>query len=435
MNESGFRAWPHRNVGGMSPRIASEVLALLALLNTSIRAQDSPAPPAPIAHVSPAPRGRPITIDEALAAADAAPEVVVARAEERTAEANIAVARALPSPTLSVGTHSITARESVAVSTPFRWLGQRRAAVDAAASDFETAIRSRESTRAAARRSVRVAWFRLAAAEQAAKIASDLADRARQNSEAVSQQFDSGRTARIDVVRAQAEAAVALAESREAELSRGTAMTTLGLLIGREPGQEMLVSGDLPTPDSDGPLDEWLARAAFSSPEVRLQQQRVEAATRRLTLTRRQRWPGLGVEVGADFDDPTQPGTDKFAAMTLTLPLDGSPKGRVAEAEKARETAELQRVKSAAMAGVESAWRAATAALSRYEALNGTALPAARESADLARFAYREGRLDLFRLLDAERSLSQAEKGRWDSYAEWGAAHADLLWIAGADSQ
>ena len=108
---------------------------------------------------------REVTLDEALRAADAAPDVVAARAGEQAASANVRLARAPGEPSLSLQTHSVTAQESVAISIPFRWAGQKKAGVKTAEADLESAARTRDAALATARRAARVAWYTLAASE------------------------------------------------------------------------------------------------------------------------------------------------------------------------------------------------------------------------------------------------------------------------------
>ena len=74
------------------------------------------------------------------------------------------------------------------------------------------------------------------------------------------------------------------------------------------------------------------------------------------------------------------------------------------------------------------------AARLRFEVIDNDLLPAARQTADLTRLAYQEGKVDVFRLLDAERLLSEAAVDRADAYEAWGAAHADLLRSTGRDA-
>ena len=370
---------------------------------------------------------------EALDAANSAPEVLLARAEEQAAQAEVAAAAAPSSPSLFAATHSVTARESLAVSSPLRWGGQRRAAVDAARAEAATAARLRESVRASARRAVRIDWFTLAAAEARVQITSERAARAEQNEKAVRALFDSGRVPQLDVTRASAEAALARGGKDAAEETRGAAAASLGYLLGRAPGEPLATGGDLPEPAQEKTLEQCVARAATASPEVLVQEERLRSAEARLTLARRQRLPALSAEAGADVHDPTQPGTDKYAAMTLTFPLDGPARERVAIAERGRAAQGLERERRAALAETEAAWRRSRASRLQLETLDKVALPAARQAAELSRLAYREGKIDLFRLLDAERALSEVEAARSDAYLGWGTAQADLIWFSGDD--
>ena len=145
------------------------------------------------------------------------------------------------------------------------------------------------------------------------------------------------------------------------------------------------------------------------------------------------RFPGLTVEAGADRNDPTQPGTDRTIGVNLTVPLGAGPALAIARGERDRAVALRDQSKREIADAVELAWRTAEAARTRYEAISKDALPAARQAADLAQVAYREGRSDIFRVLDAERALAEARTALADAYLAWGAAHADLLTAIGED--
>src|SRR5439155_1284658 len=64
---------------------------------------------------------RPVTLEEAVASADGAPEIVAARAGEAAAEASVRVARTIPDLEVSMTTNSVTARESASVLVPLPW--------------------------------------------------------------------------------------------------------------------------------------------------------------------------------------------------------------------------------------------------------------------------------------------------------------------------
>src|SRR5437899_8551039 len=81
---------------------------------------------------------RAVTLEEAVATADAAPEIVAARAGEVAAEAAVRVARTIPDLDLSMTTNSVTARESASVLVPLPWPG-RGPRIEAATARLRTA--------------------------------------------------------------------------------------------------------------------------------------------------------------------------------------------------------------------------------------------------------------------------------------------------------
>jgi len=399
------------------------VLAFCACLVLSMRPGQA-APGDPVV--------RTVTLEEAVASADRAPEMTAAQAGEQAAEAAVHVARALPDPELSMATNSINARESVSLLLPLPWPA-RGPRIEAATADLQTAGRSRDAARASARQGLRVAWFALAAAEDRAQAAGDREERARRNSEAIAALLAEGRVARLEQVRADAEAALARSDRASAEEALRTAGLTLGTLMGLGPGAAVATGGARPLPEPEGALEESVARAREGSSEVRLELAAADAAASRLRLARRLRVPSLGVNLGAEFNDPTQEGTNSFVGVSVAIPIAGPAAARVALGERDRENALVERARREAVLAAQGAWGRSRAARLRFEVIDRDLLPAARQTADLTRLAYQEGKVDVFRLLDAERLLSEAAVDRADAYEAWGAAHADLLRSTGRD--
>ena len=378
------------------------------------------------------PAARPVTLEDAIASAETAPEIVAARASEQAAEAAVHVARTLPDLETSFTTNSITARLSASILVPLPWPA-RGPRVQAATAGLSTASRERDEARSSARRALRVAWFALAAAEDRARAATDRESRARRNAEAVSALFEEGRVARLEEVRAGAEAALALADHGSAGESLRAAGGALATLMGLESGIAVVTSGPRPVPEPEPTLEDAVSRARESSPEVRVQAAAADAAAAQWRLARRLRVPSVGINAGADWDDPTQPGTNKFVGLSLGIPIATTASEAMAAGERDRQAALLEQARRAAAFAVETAWGETRAARLRFEAMDRDVLPAARQTADLTRLAYREGKVDVFRLLEAERLLSEAEVDRADAYQAWGAAHADLLSVTAQD--
>src|SRR5262249_968159 len=158
---------------------------------------------------------------------------------------------------------------------------------------------------------------------------------------------------------------------------------------------DLVAEGDPPSPAEEEPLATVLARAQADSSTVRLETAGLETAEARIGLAKRLRWPGLALEGGADIDDPTLPGADKWTGGALTVPWAAGRGPAAAEGERGRQALRLELARRRTAAAAQSAWSAARTARLRYQALEAQALPAAREGAELARLAYREGRSDL----------------------------------------
>lgn len=378
---------------------------------------------AEVASATPAPRI--VTLEEALAAAESTPEVIVAGAIERIAAAGIRTAKAPAEPSLTLATKTITARESVALSVPFRWGGQRFAAVSAAEAELQAANRSRDAAIATSRRVCRVAWFTLAAAEDSLRAAIDAAARWERNRRALADLFEMQRASRLDVAQATAEAVQASAARASAEKAVVAASADLRALLGTDVGR--LSAGDArPTPPPEGPLETWRERARAVSPDVAVAEAELHAAEARVTQRARERRPTTSLEAGADWNDPTQPGTDAMLGLGLTFPTRGRAAWDAARAERDRAVARLDLARRRLEADVETTWATAVAARARFEALDQIARPAAVEAVELTELGYREGKLDLFRILIAQRALADTERDRADAYREWGTAYADL---------
>jgi outer membrane protein TolC len=372
---------------------------------------------------------RVVTLDDALAAADSAPEVVMARAAERAADADLRAAKTPGEPTLTLATKSVSAKASVALSVPFRWGGQRSSAVSEAEAGRTAATRGREATTAAARRACRVAWYTLAAAEDRFQAATDLAERSETNRRAVADMLEAERASRLDSVRAATQAAQAAAIRVGAMQAVTAASAELRALLGTS--DEQLSAGrDRPTPPPEGELDAWRERARASSPAVAAAEADLAAAEARVAHRGKEKLPATSLEAGADWNDPTQPGTDAMIGMGITFPTRGRAALDAARADRDRAAAAADLAHRRLAADLESAWSAAQAARVRFEAVDGAARPAAKEAAELTRIAYTEGKVDLFRLLDAERALAEVERDRADAYLDWGTAYADLEKLA-----
>ncbi|MBX7185850.1 MAG: TolC family protein [Vicinamibacteria bacterium] len=378
---------------------------------------------------------RSVSLAEALKAAALLPDLKAAEAALRAAEAGVRSAGRWPDLSFTFATRSITARESYFLSVPLPWPG-RGARIDVAKAQAAIVGADHEVARLTARRALRLAWFNVAAREDMAKAAADRAERVKATADAVGELFDAGRVAQLELSRARAAAAIAAADVNQAEQEHRVAESVLRRLLGiLEVSQRIRVERPLPAFEPVPDLEIASAAAFARSPAAKAAEAKVLAAEASVRLASALRFPGLVVEAGVDKNDPTQLGSDRSIGVSLSVPLGAGPALDIARGERDRAVALRDQAKREIADAVEQAWRTAEAARARYQTLEKEALPAAQQAADLAQVAYREGRSDIFRVLDAERALAEARAGLAEAYLAWGVAHAGLLNAIGEDQQ
>ncbi len=375
---------------------------------------------------------RSVSLEEAIRAADLLPDLKAAEAALRAAEEGVKAAGRLPEASFGFATHSITARQSYSLSVPLPWPG-RGPRIDAAKAGAAVVGTDREAARLMARHALRVAWFTTAAREDMARAAKDRAARAKAASDAVGALFDAGRVALLEVSRARADAAIAAADASQSEEEQRIAEGVLRRLLGIESPQRVQVERPLPSFAVEVDLETATAAGLARSPAAKAAEARVRASEAAVRLASAIRFPGVAVELGVDADDPTQPGTDRSIGVSVSIPFGAGPGLGLARGDRDRALAQREQAQREIKDAVEQAWRTARAARTRYETLEKDALPAAMQAADLAQVAYREGRSDIFRVLDAERALADTRSGLAEAFLAWGIAHSDLLNVMGED--
>ena len=371
-----------------------------------------------------------MTLAESLSRAEASPDLVIARAVQAVAERSIGVVQAPLSPALTTSTHSVTARLGLSLAVPIRWGGQRSTALEAVRADRDAATALVGAAANRAREEVTAAWFRLAANEEIEKLALARVERIERTAAAVKDLFDAGRVPRVDAVKTQTEVATARAEVFSASAERRAASAALAFLIGAPPASDIIATGERPAPGRAPELSTLLAKAATSF-ELQAAEARGRAAAARVRKSKSDGLPALTLEGGADFQDPTQVGTDKHVSLGLSIPIGSRAIVSVSNAEMDRDAAERARLLKSVESEVVATWNRLEAARQRLEVLERSTIPTSLEAAELGRVAYREGRFDLLRLLESERALLDAQASRIETWLVWGTQRASLERLVG----
>jgi cobalt-zinc-cadmium efflux system outer membrane protein len=379
-----------------------------------------------------------VSFAEARAAAErAAPDVKLAQLRGAISNAEVEVAGALANPTLSVSTARQTARLGLGVSVPLAVFGQRGTAVKAARADADAAFLDVEVVRREVRWNATVAWLDLWEAQERARLLAIGAEDADRLFQIARTKFNAGTGPRLDVVRTNADRARSAAEAEAAQRLMAGAGARLGPWIGAAPDAELVASG-VPGYPSDGlPHIENLELRLVDHPAMRRDRAQVTGAVLHVESEQRQRWPTVTPQIALNQFDPTLPGPDLILGLAFDVPVLDLRGGAIARAQAQRALAEMA---SAAderrlRADLLDAYRRAEAAAANLRALREQVLPSTKEARDMTEDGYRSGRVDLVRLLEAERAFLDSRLADSDAAASLGRALADVEKAVGTNLQ
>jgi cobalt-zinc-cadmium efflux system outer membrane protein len=391
------------------------------------------------------PPARGLTLAEARAlGARVGPDVVLAQRREAMARAQVDAAGALGNPSVTLQSARLSARFFAAVSVPVPLFGQRGAAVAAARSDADTAVVEIEALRVEARWNVTHAWLDLWEAQQRGRLLQTASDEAARLASIAEQRFAAGSTARLDVVRTGADRARARAEALAAGSMVAAASARLAAWLGpgdanadantREGPLRAVGAPDVGAlPAEETALERLLAR----HPALDRDRAAAAASAARVRFEQRQRWPIVSAQLAVAEGDPTLPGTDVIGGVTFDAPVLSLRRGAIARAQAeealARTTTDIDARRLGAQLG--DAYQQARAATLRAQALETEVLPALEEARRMTEEAYRDGRVDLLRVLEAQRALYDGRVATVEARAAVERALADVERALGAPLQ
>ena len=367
------------------------------------------------------------------AAVRQAPDIALARDRLEIARAQVDVAGALTNPTVTLSTARETARLGTGLSLPMPLFGRRATAVTAARADSDAAGLEVEATRYEARWNATLAWLDLWEAQERARLLSAAAGDAERVATIASEKFNAGSAPRVEVLRTAADRERARADAALAAAIVPAAAARLTIVIGTSAdGREWAASGKADLALADADLSA-LQKGVVDHPILRLDRARIAAGAAHVRAEQRARWPVVAADVTVNWRDPTLPATDVIGGISLEAPVLSLRGGAIARARAeqrlAQTTAELEQRRLAA-ALVDALGRA-TGAGARSRTLVNSVLPALEEVWRMNEEGYRDGRVDLLRLLDAQRARLETRIAVVDAEAAWERALADVERAAG----
>jgi multidrug efflux system outer membrane protein len=361
------------------------------------------------------------------------PDLAIAAERVRQAEAQVQVAGASLFPSLSLGAGSSrrvtdtegapsrrTDSSSVSFSASYEldlW-GRNAAGVRAADASFRASAFDRDAARLTLVAGVASSYFEILSLRGRLAIARENLAIAERVQALVEVRARNGAASQLDVERQQAQVLSQRAALLPLEQLEKQTLAALAVLIGRVPeGFDIKATGvsDLRIPTVHAGLP---AELLVRRPDLAAAEAQVAAANGNVAAARAALLPGIeltgsaGVSSAALLSFLSGPQSAVSLALSLLQPIfdGGRLRGQVAISEsRERELVEgYRKAILAAFADVERALVAVSRGAQR-EALQSQVQESARNALRLAEIRYREGADDLLTVLEAQRTLFQAQ--------------------------
>ncbi len=356
-----------------------------------------------------------------------APDLALAHARERVADAEIGVAGTYPNPSVFGGSSTQTARLTAGVSLPLIFFGQRGYAMDAARADADTTRTETQITWVDVRWATIRAFDELWRAEHVFLARKDAAALVIKLDTAVGGRAEVGSAPQIDALRAHAERLSVEADAMAAGAQVRVAAAELARWTGIAPDVDLRAEGDPSAPDVPPSLATLLAQVG-TSVHVKREVDDAHAARARISRERALNRPAMLLDLAVDAFDPTVPTTNFRGQLAIEVPLFNQ-RGGYIDREQANEDAAIARqhmVLTRVSSGLTGAYRTYEAAQDRAKVLTTTVVPASEMSVRAMQDAYDLGRSALLGLLDAQRALVATRVDAIEATAASANAWADV---------
>lgn len=380
-----------------------------------------------------------LSLDVALATALAHhPDLRAAVLEREASEGATQQASAWQNPELSAlveDTRQATRTTTIQLNQPIELGGKRAARISAAQAGQGLADLDVAARRAQIGSQVMAAFHGVAVAQERLRLSDELARLASQAREAASKRVLAGKVSPVEELKAQVAEAQALSASTAAQAEWRAAVAQLRQAVGDPSVQFERVDADIGRLPSAG-LWAPLARRLDTSPAIARAQQEIVRKQALSDLERARRTPDLTVSLGAKRDQ--QLGRDQaIVGVSLVLPLFDRNQGAILEASRREDKAraELEAVRASVGAQASQALSQLTSALVQAQTLREKVLPAARQAFAASTKGYELGKFGFLDVLDAQRTLFEAETQALNAAAQAYQADARLLELLGEPAQ
>ncbi|RZI40013.1 TolC family protein [Herbaspirillum sp. HC18] len=377
----------------------------------------------------------PLTLSAALRMAlDANSELSAARHELQAVEASVLQADVLPNPVLemSVEDRRRETRETTLLLNQLIELGGKRGArLTAAERGKDAAAAEFQAKRTEVRAAVIAAFFDVLAAQERMRLAEESAQLAQRGTDAAARRVTAGKVSPVEETRARvAESSVRL-ELSQAKVELAAARKRLASTWGNPVPQFERADGRLDALPELPDLKDLTGRVALAPAMLRARSElyRRQALAQ---LESSRRMPDLTVSLGVKRSEELGR-NQAIVGVSIPLPLFDTNRGNVLEAlrrtDKARD--ELSATEIRLDGELAQAYERLNMARREAEALQSEILPGAQSAYDAATKGFEYGKFGFLDVLDAQRTLLQAQSQYLRALSEAHRAAADIDRILG----
>jgi cobalt-zinc-cadmium efflux system outer membrane protein len=266
---------------------------------------------------------------------------------------------------------------------------------------------------------VRIRFYEVLGAQQAVQAATELVELAENGVKIAEQLLQAKQGSRPDVLQAKIQLSLVRVSLRDAQYRRRAAWQQLANVVGVPdlPPAPLIgrLEGDIPDLDWQASLQQLLA----SSPLLKAQEAEIRAAQYELQLAKAQAIPNFNVQVVAQRDH-----IEKFSSVStlvsLPVPLFNRNQGGIVTAQGVllQQQKEYERIRLALSDQLAVSFRQYASLRNQAEQLEKDILPQAKENLELTTQAYRLGRFDFLRVLNARQTYFQANLAHIDALTE-----------------
>ena len=246
--------------------------------------------------------------------------------------------------------------------------------------------------------------------------------------------FQAGTVPKFDVIKARVDVAQADNSLIANERAVSVAQATLNRLLGRSPGDPIQAADALDAPAPLPAIDDLEKLAESSRPELQGLSALRKGAGSATTLAGQYWLPDFNLVLQRNFTYGFPPAFTSGLSFSVPLLFWQHEKGEVAEARHREQelAASYTDLLAQVDLDVRTAYAAASTALRQALFIRDSLLPEAREAYRIAATSYSLGGLSALELLDAKRTMLEAESQYADALGAANDARADLELAVGA---